>query len=149
VTYGQLYPGIDLVFHDERGALEYDLVVAPGADPSSIRLAFDGTTAALRSPDGGLLLRSDRGDVIQHRPIAYQEVGTVRSDVPGRFLGSPGAGDQTTRVRTDGQGNAYVLGVTNHLLGEQHDFPTTPGAFQTDSPANQVHFLANLRPTGI
>ena len=55
------------------------------------------------------------------------------------FLGSPGSTDQTPRVRTDGQGNAYVLGVTNHLLGAEHEFPTTPGAFQTDSESDQVH----------
>ena len=46
-TYAQVrcrnvYPGIDLVYYGNQGGqLEYDFVVAPGADPSSILLAVD------------------------------------------------------------------------------------------------------------
>ncbi|MEO2137196.1 MAG: hypothetical protein ABGY28_07035, partial [bacterium] len=45
--YGQLryegiYPGIDLVFYGNRGHLEYDFVVAPGADPDLVSIEFDG-----------------------------------------------------------------------------------------------------------
>ncbi|MGE0469383.1 MAG: hypothetical protein AB7L09_10110 [Nitrospira sp.] len=41
VGYKDLYPGIDLVYYGNEGHLEYDLVVAPGADPSQIMLAFE------------------------------------------------------------------------------------------------------------
>ncbi|HZZ16209.1 MAG TPA: hypothetical protein VFE08_09635, partial [Candidatus Sulfotelmatobacter sp.] len=34
VHYDNVYPGIDLVFYGNQGHLEYDLKVAPGADPS-------------------------------------------------------------------------------------------------------------------
>src|SRR5262245_51279886 len=37
-----VYSGIDLVFYDHNGDLEYDFVVSPGADPKQIRLAFEG-----------------------------------------------------------------------------------------------------------
>ncbi len=40
VRYEGIYPGIDLVYHGDQGKLEYDLVVAPGADPGKIRLRF-------------------------------------------------------------------------------------------------------------
>jgi hypothetical protein len=40
-----VYPGIDQVFHATQGELEYDLLVAPGADPSLVRIAFDGVDA--------------------------------------------------------------------------------------------------------
>ena len=42
VGYTNVYPGIDLVYYGHQGQLEYDLIVAPGADPTEIRLAFDG-----------------------------------------------------------------------------------------------------------
>jgi len=43
VRYRNLYPGIDLVYHSTpQGQLEYDFVVAPGADPQTIRLTFAG-----------------------------------------------------------------------------------------------------------
>ena len=39
VRYGELWPGIDLLLYDRGGELEYDFVVAPGANPTAIRLA--------------------------------------------------------------------------------------------------------------
>jgi hypothetical protein len=33
VQYSAVYPGIDLVYYGKGGQLEYDLVVAAGADP--------------------------------------------------------------------------------------------------------------------
>ena len=34
------YPGVDLVYYGHQGELEYDFEVAPGADPTIIRLAI-------------------------------------------------------------------------------------------------------------
>ena len=42
VQYKDVYPGIDLFYYGNPHQLEYDFVVAPGADPNAIRLAFDG-----------------------------------------------------------------------------------------------------------
>jgi hypothetical protein len=42
VRYENIYPGVDLVYYGKKGGqLEYDFVVAPGADPGAIRLAID------------------------------------------------------------------------------------------------------------
>ncbi len=41
VCYKQIYPGINLVFYGNQRQLEYDFLVAPGADPSMIALAFE------------------------------------------------------------------------------------------------------------
>jgi hypothetical protein len=42
VRYGEIYPGIDLVYYGNQGQLEHDFVVAPGADPSRIKLRLRG-----------------------------------------------------------------------------------------------------------
>ncbi|MGH8010613.1 MAG: hypothetical protein ACREQ3_26775, partial [Candidatus Binatia bacterium] len=42
VKYQSVYPGIDLVYYGNQRRLEYDFIVAPGADPTVIRLAVDG-----------------------------------------------------------------------------------------------------------
>ncbi|MGH9902543.1 MAG: SBBP repeat-containing protein, partial [Pyrinomonadaceae bacterium] len=42
VRYTGVYPGIDLIYYGNQQALEYDFIVAPGASPSRIRLAFKG-----------------------------------------------------------------------------------------------------------
>src|SRR6187402_3831598 len=36
----EVYPGIDLIYYGKGRQLEFDLVVAPGADPGAIRLRF-------------------------------------------------------------------------------------------------------------
>ena len=73
-----VYPGIDLVYYGNQRQLEYDFLVAPGADPAAIRLAFQGlaTPAGQRAlaldPSGDLTLRVRGGDVVLKRPVAYQ-----------------------------------------------------------------------------
>src|SRR5204863_3868068 len=42
VQYQNVYPGIDLVYYGNQRQLEYDFVVAPGADPKKIMLGFKG-----------------------------------------------------------------------------------------------------------
>jgi hypothetical protein len=42
VRYENIYPGVDLVYYGKKGGqLEYDFVVAPGADSGAIALAID------------------------------------------------------------------------------------------------------------
>src|SRR5215831_1716731 len=55
VRYRDVYPGVDLVYHGGRGPLEFDLVLAPGADPKSIRLRIAGADGLRLEPHGDLL----------------------------------------------------------------------------------------------
>ena len=56
VEYKNVYPGIDLVYYGNQGQLEYDLIVAPGADPNLIRLVFDGAEKVEVDPATGDLV---------------------------------------------------------------------------------------------
>src|SRR5580658_2689458 len=49
VNYTGIYPGIDLVFYGNQRQLEYDFVVAPGADPSRIVWQIAGAPVKLDS----------------------------------------------------------------------------------------------------
>src|SRR5262249_42381008 len=42
VEYQDIYPGINLAFYGTQQALEYDFIVAPGADPNNITINIDG-----------------------------------------------------------------------------------------------------------
>src|SRR5687767_13677468 len=78
VRYREAYPGIDVVFYGNGRNFEYDFVLAPGADPRRIRLAFHGVEAQQLSPTGDLLLTVE-GQTIRHRrPQIYQDVAGVR-----------------------------------------------------------------------
>jgi hypothetical protein len=87
-----VYPGVDLVFYGNRRQFEYDFVVAPGADPRAIRLAFDGVIeregrqALSIDARGDLVLATATGDLRLQRPLAYQEIGGVRRPVVANYV---------------------------------------------------------------
>ena len=43
VRYEEVYPGVDVVYYGNQRKLEYDFVVAPGADPSVVKVVQEGT----------------------------------------------------------------------------------------------------------
>jgi sugar lactone lactonase YvrE len=156
VRYADVYPGIDLVYYGNQRQLEYDFVVAPGTDPKTIRLGFDGGHLKL-DRDGNLNITAKNGEIVFHKPVVYQEIDGKRHPVAGSFalLGRSTLGfrlgsydhakpvvidpvlaystylggafyDQGMAIAVDAKGCAYVTGST--VLSE---FPTTKGAFQT------------------
>jgi len=86
VQYRGVYPGVDLVLYGNQSRLEYDFVVAPGADPRAIRLAFDGVDGMRIDGAGDLVVSTAAGEMRQHKPIVYQESGSLRHTVDGRYI---------------------------------------------------------------
>jgi len=82
-----VYDGIDLVFHDHDGNLEYDFVVAPGADPSNILLAFEGLQRMrIDNQSGELILTTWGGSELRHAcPKVYQQIGEKRVEIAGGY----------------------------------------------------------------
>ena len=85
VKYENVYEGVDLVYYGNQGQLEYDFIVAPGADPSSIRLAFDGAEKIEIEASGDLALRMPGGALRQRKPLVYQEAHGARREIPSRY----------------------------------------------------------------
>ena len=77
VRYAGVYPGVDLIYYGNQRQLEYDFVVAPGADPKPIRLRFDGAKALKLDSAGSLVIAADNGEVAFHKPVVYQMAGAV------------------------------------------------------------------------
>jgi hypothetical protein len=89
VQYKEAYPGIDVAYYGNQGKLEYDFIVAPGADPSRIKLAFDGASEITVADSGDLLLTTALGDVRVQKPIVYQlEENGHRTLVAGNYVAS-------------------------------------------------------------
>ena len=85
VKYENIYPGIDLIYYDNGGNLEYDFNVAPGADPSRIALAVDGADGVRIDDAGDLVMRTAAGEVRQHAPRIYQQDGSRRREIAGGY----------------------------------------------------------------
>src|SRR5213593_4401280 len=81
VRYESVYPGIDLVYYGNQGQLEFDLTVAPGADPDRVQLGVDGCDRLEVDPEGNLLLGTGGGRIALRKPLAYQEAGRMRREV--------------------------------------------------------------------
>src|SRR6266849_4836248 len=86
VMYQRVYRGIDLVYHGSGQQLEYDFVVAPGADPKQIRLGLKGMKKLELTPEGDLLLGTSGEPARLHKPVIYQELEGKRRPVDGRFV---------------------------------------------------------------
>ena len=86
VKYGSVYPGVDLAYYGNQQQLEYDFIVTPGAGPRVIKLAFEGVEKTQVDEGGDLVLRTANGEIRQHKPIAYQEVGGAKREIASRYV---------------------------------------------------------------
>jgi uncharacterized repeat protein (TIGR01451 family) len=86
VQYSDIYKGINLIYYGNQRQLEYDFVVASGADPNTIKLAFDGARKLRIDANGDLLLSTKTGDVRMHKPYVYQETENGRQTVTSRYV---------------------------------------------------------------
>jgi len=168
-----VFPGVDLVYHGAAGRLEYDVVVAPGTNPASVKLRVDGASAVHLSGGGDLTADTAAGPVVEQRPVAYQDIAGGRHFVKADYVleqggigfrvgaydrarplvidpvllyGSylGGSGDDAgNKVAVDSSGAAYVVGTTASA-----DFPTTLGALDRSADGNRDVFVAKLNPAG-
>lgn len=173
VRYSGVYSGVDLVFYGNQRSLEYDFVVAPGANPDTIAMAFDGASHIRIDPSGDLLLDVSGGEIRLLKPVAYQEIAGVRRPVTARYhlrnngvgfaLGSydtsrpliidpilnyssylGGSGlDGAAAIAVDALGNAYIAGWTTSA-----NFPSTTGAYQPSLAGMTDAFVAKIDPLG-
>ncbi|MDX6284417.1 MAG: hypothetical protein QOH03_5488, partial [Kribbellaceae bacterium] len=87
VRYAGVYRGVDVVYYGNGRQLEYDFVLAPGADSRQISLAFGGVEKVeVEAASGDLLLHTPLGVMRQHQPRAYQEVGGGRHEIASRYV---------------------------------------------------------------
>ncbi|WP_374669113.1 Ig-like domain-containing protein, partial [Ramlibacter sp.] len=87
VLYRDVYDGVDVRYYGTRSELEYDFLLAPGADPGQIALRFDGAQS-VRIEGGDLLIRvAGTSQELRFRaPISYQAGPLGREAVESQFV---------------------------------------------------------------
>jgi hypothetical protein len=158
VHYTEIYPGVDLLYYGTPQQVEYDLVVAAGADPTQIRLGFAGADQVAVDAQGDLCLEVAGRPLRVRKPWVYQEGGGGRQEIASRYVltgkqrvgFAVGAYDASKPLVIDpvvvvystylgGRGGDIGYGIAvdsaghAYVTGETYspDFPTTLGAFQT------------------
>jgi hypothetical protein len=98
IKYSGVYPGVDLVYYGNQRQLEYDFVLAPQSDPNRIELSFAGAKRLSIDGDDNLVIAIAGGQVIEHAPVIYQEIGGVRRPVKGGYELRSGDSQSSTQV---------------------------------------------------
>src|SRR6266852_1790735 len=85
-TFGKVlekavYPGIDVAYYGTQRQLEYDFVVAPGADANLIRFRMRGADSVRIDEAGDLLVALAGSELRFHKPLAYQEKASAKRAV--------------------------------------------------------------------
>jgi hypothetical protein len=84
LVYRDAWPGVDLTWTTETGALKWRCDVRPGADPSRVGFAVRGAeSVSLR--DGALVASTPLGDFVDAAPVAWQTVGGRDAPVSAAF----------------------------------------------------------------
>lgn len=169
IRYRGIYPGIDLVFHDRDGHVEYDFEIAAGADPDRIVVEFSGADRLRLEPGGALVIALGDREVRQELPRVTQD----GREIEGRYVrrGASRIGfhlgrhdrsrplvidpvlhvstylggaevDRIFEVTVDPTGNIYVIGDTR-----SDDFPLLNPVQSTNRGDSDV-LVTKLDPTG-
>jgi hypothetical protein len=175
VKYSAVYPGVDLVYYGQSQQLEYDFIVAPGADPGTIKLAFAGVEQTTVDAQGDLVLKTAGGPLRFQKPVIFQINGGRRHIIEGGYVHrSPhqigfrvGAYDRTRPLIIDPvlsystylggsgteEGNSIAVDATGavYVSGttSSTDFPTVNAAQPTlNESGREDIYVAKLTPDG-
>lgn len=156
VEQKNLYEGIHIETYSQKGQLKYDLIVAPNADASQIKIEYTGADR-LELKDGNLHIHTSIDIMQELAPVAFQEVGDERQYVDCQYVLTdnvlsfhfPNGYDTTNELIIDPTVQAATLSGTNGAANFGHSatfdsegniysggrsfgegYPTTVGAFQ-------------------
>ena len=136
LRYAGLWPGIDLTLFENAGQhLEYDLLLAPRANPARVALRYEGADGLALDPAGNLVVTTSVRTVTERAPQAWQlDAAGQRRAVACRFV---------LAGRTVG----FALGAYDHRRALTID-PTVQFSTLTGSTADNWGFTATYDNAG-
>ncbi|HEX2547950.1 MAG TPA: SBBP repeat-containing protein, partial [Ramlibacter sp.] len=86
VRYADAWQGIDVRYYGTQRQLEYDFIVAAGADAGQIRMRFDGASESIDEAGNLVLLTPEGRELRFAAPVSYQLGAAGREAVESRYV---------------------------------------------------------------
>ena len=165
IVFHDLWPGVDLTFWEEGGALHYGVATAPGANAAVVRFSYEGATALMSEDDASVRIVTDQA-VLVHVPAipgertgSFEMTGAASQDMAriprtasrdnpaalvwSTFLGG-GSSEVLYALTLDSAEAPIVVGRSMSA-----DFPTTAGSYdQSFNGGYWDAFVAKISPSG-
>jgi hypothetical protein len=164
-------PGVTARYYVDGGAVRYDAILAPGTNPNSVVLNYQGANNLRIGPDGTLMYDTVLGTVKEQKLFVYQDVNGVRQPVEAAFrlVGKNKVGfalgkfDVSRPLTIDPQimtAWTYLGGSAAERVGSiaRHNgdlviagrtvsstYPATVGAYDTAYSGTNDYFVTRLR----
>ena len=173
LAYRQLYPGIDMLYGANIRNLKSEFVVAPGADPTQIRMQYLSDGEVRVDESGAVVISLNGQELREQAPTIYQDRDGRREPVAGQFALSAGGTvsfvvkdydpalpltidpvlSYSTLLGGSSSDAATALAVDStgaaYIAGftASYDFPTANPEQNFNAGGNDV-FVAKLNPSG-
>jgi hypothetical protein len=85
IEYRGIYSGIDLKYYGDGQKMEYDFIIAPGADHSQIQINYIGADSLSINESAQLVIETDWGQIIELSPDIYQMDNGSKIQIEGGF----------------------------------------------------------------
>jgi hypothetical protein len=149
VKYQSVYPGIDLVYYGNPQNLEYDFLVAPGADPSAIAFTFSAPSPSAGElplhvdANGDLVMEAGEYEMRLHKPVVYQTgEDSAKHFVDGKYI-LTSDGQVTFSLAAYDRGKLLVidpvLSYSTYLGGSSLETSTTSSGIVAVDASGHAH----------
>ncbi|HOV92063.1 MAG TPA: SBBP repeat-containing protein [Candidatus Kapabacteria bacterium] len=174
VQLSNIYNNIDIRYYYDNSLVRYDWIVRPGADPSKIRIKFEGQDGMRVNEKGDLVLQTSLGEVEHAKILAYQMQNGIQNIVECKFK-DEGNGIVSFELGKYNKNQNLVIDpllVHSTFLGGtfedkamsckidnlgyayitgytvSSDFPTTNGAYDRSYNSREDIFITKMNQTG-
>ncbi|WP_025229134.1 beta strand repeat-containing protein [Fimbriimonas ginsengisoli] len=116
VVQKDIYSGIDARYYVDGSKPRYDLIVAPNADPSTVRVRFDGASA-VKVRGNEVVLGTTLGALKNGHPVAYQANGKGKTLVAAKYFQRP---DGSIGIKLGGYDKSRTLVIDPLVYGSYY-----------------------------
>lgn len=116
LAYRNLWPGIDLIFHEGEHGLKYDVIIQPGGDMRQVQFEYEGAEGLFINDQGSLEIHTPLSVIRENIPLSYQWMNGEQHMVICRYRITDGSTKRFGYELVDGYDPNLALTIDPMLL---------------------------------